>query len=75
MNVNEILVRNRREMSAIADMIEGEVNRMCVTNDPEELHRMCNWVIDNAKRLKKIKESDLNLRNSPDYKDSEIYFY
>lgn len=43
--------QERKEIMHLADMIEGEINRMCVTKDLEELDTMHSLVITNTDHL------------------------
>ena len=49
---------NRRIME-IADMIEGEINRMCVTKDAKELESMMNYAWGNIIKLYTLRLEDM----------------
>ena len=47
--------RERKEICNLADMIKGEINRMCVTNDLAELDNMAFYAMKNIERLQSIR--------------------
>ena len=48
-----------KEMMILADMIKGEINRMCVTNDIIELNNMSLYARNNIGKLRDMREADL----------------
>ena len=48
-----------KEMMILADMIKGEINRMCVTNDMIELNNMSLYARNNIGKLRDMREADL----------------
>lgn len=48
-----------REMMILADMIQGEINRMCVTDDIIELNNMSLYARNNIGKLRDMREADL----------------
>ena len=48
-----------REMMILADMIKGEINRMCVTDDMIELNNMSLYARNNIGKLRDMREVDL----------------
>ena len=48
----------RKNMMIIADTIEGEINRMCVTNDLKELDAMALCAQGNIERLLSMRYND-----------------
>ena len=51
----------RQKMANITDMIEGEINRMCVTEDLSELDSMTLYAIKNICELNKMKAHEIKL--------------
>ena len=49
----------RKEMLFTADMIQGAINRICVTNDIKELKRMIKSVQSNLKKLATMRYVEL----------------
>ena len=47
--------RERKEVINLADMIKGEINRMCVTDDLAELDNMAFYAMKNIERLQSIR--------------------
>lgn len=47
--------RERKEICNLADMIKGEINRMCVTNDLAELDNMAFYAMKNIEQLQSIR--------------------
>ena len=47
--------RERKEICNLADMIKGEINRMCVTDDLAELDNMAFYAMKNIERLQSIR--------------------
>ena len=47
--------RERKEICNLADMIKGEINRMCVTGDLAELDNMAFYAMKNIERLQSIR--------------------
>ena len=43
----------------IADMIQGEINRMCVTGEISELDTMAFYAVENIKRLRDMRYREL----------------
>ena len=50
---------DRRKMMNLADTIEGEINRMCVTHEFEELDTMYTTARANLMKLWQMKADDL----------------
>ena len=48
-----------QEMMILADMIQGEINRMCVTDDMIELNNMSLYARNNIGKLRDMREADL----------------
>lgn len=48
-----------QEMMILADMIQGEINRMCVTDDIIELNNMSLYARNNIGKLRDMREADL----------------
>ncbi len=48
-----------KSIFSIADMLEGEINRMCVTHDLHELDTMAFHAKKNIEKLQEIRYSDL----------------
>ena len=48
-----------QEVLLIADTIEGEINRICVTDNLEELDTMVLYVLKNIKKLQSIRYKDI----------------
>lgn len=46
-------------MMNLTDMIEGEINRMCVTEDLSELDSMTLWAMKNICELNKMKAHEI----------------
>lgn len=44
----------RKTIMILADTINGEINRMCVTKELSELDTMCNYAKQNIERLSKM---------------------
>lgn len=51
----------RQKVMNLADMIEGEINRMCVTEELSELDSMTLWAMKNICELNKIKAHEIKL--------------
>lgn len=49
----------RKTMMILADTIEGEINRMCVTKDLSELDSMAQHAKKNIEKLHDMKYADL----------------
>lgn len=49
---------NRRIME-IADMLEGEINRMCVTQDTKELKSMMKYAWNNIFKIYELRLAEL----------------
>lgn len=47
--------QKRKEMLILSDAIQGEINRMCVTDNLAELDSMANHAIHNIKRLQTLR--------------------
>jgi hypothetical protein len=45
------MIDERKAIMNLADMMKGEINRMCVTEDLEELWAMEKYLYKNTKRL------------------------
>ena len=45
----------RKKMLILADTIQGEINRMCVTKDLNELDTMALHATENIKKLKALR--------------------
>lgn len=45
---------NNKEILNLADKIEGEVNRMCVTNDLHEMYSMSLFARKNIEKLQEL---------------------
>lgn len=41
----------RKTVMILADTIQGEINRMCVTQDMSEVEKMCGYAITNLVKL------------------------
>ena len=52
--------QERKEMLNLADMIHGEINRMCVTKDLAELDSMALYAKKNLERLQAMRYKDFN---------------
>ena len=50
----------RKEILNLADMIHGEINRMCVTKDLSELDSMALHARKNIERLQAMRYKDFN---------------
>lgn len=48
-----------QELLLIADAIDGEINRMCITDDLEELDTMALHALKNIKKLQSIRYKDI----------------
>lgn len=48
-----------QEVLLIADTIEGEINRICVTDDLEELDTMALHALKNIEKLQSIRYKDI----------------
>jgi len=57
--------QQRKEMFNLTDMIQGEINRMCVTDDLAELDTMALYARNNITRLQ-------NMRFNADFKDKVV---
>lgn len=54
------MTRNKhQEIMILADMIKGEINRMCVTDDMIELNNMSLYARNNIGKLRDMREADL----------------
>jgi hypothetical protein len=51
-----------QEIMILADMIQGEINRMCVTDDMIELNNMSLYARNNIGKLRDMREEDLTER-------------
>ena len=51
----KIKENEQKAIMALADMIEGEINRMCVTHDLSELEAMHDFAKSNLDKLLKLK--------------------
>jgi len=49
-----MIERERKEMMMLADTIQGEINRMCVTKELSEFDTMYGHAKKNIKKLSKI---------------------
>lgn len=49
----------KKEMMLLADMIKGEINRMCVTDELSELDTMALHAKKNIEKLQNMRYSDL----------------
>ena len=57
----------RKKMMNLADTIEGEINRMCVTDDLAELDSMALHAWKNIEKLKKLRfEGDFRGNDNAD---------
>ena len=52
-------MKHRQEIVNLGDTIEGEINRICVTNDIEELNSMEVYVKRNLEKLISIRYMEL----------------
>ena len=57
----------RKEILILSDTIQGEVNRMCVTNELTELFKMEYHAIDNIRKLR-----DLRCKYAFRYKNKDL---
>ena len=57
--------QQRKEMFNLTDTIQGEINRMCITDDLNELDSMTLHARNNITRLQ-------NLRFKADFKDKVV---
>ncbi len=48
-----------QKMLNLADMIQGEINRMCVTDEIAELDTMAFYAVENIKRLRDLRYREL----------------
>ena len=48
-----------QEIMILADMIQGEINRMCVTDDIIELNNLSLYARNNIGKLRDMREADL----------------
>lgn len=56
-----MIEQKRKEMLILADTIQGEINRICATNEIVELDNMVNYAINNIKKLHTMRrEYDFN---------------
>ena len=53
----------RKTMLILADTIQGEVNRMCVTKDLNELDTMALHAIKNIEKLKIMRFADFRIES------------
>lgn len=53
----------RKKMMNLADMIEGEINRMCVTKDLSELDTMALHARKNIEKLQNMRYAELKGEN------------
>ena len=51
------------EIFDLTKMLEGNINRMCVTNDEEELLSMYNWALDRISMLFEIRSKEIQIKN------------
>ena len=58
--------RERKEIMNLADMIKGEVNRMCVTDDLAELDNMAFYAMKNIERLQSIRYEQMQSERKPE---------
>jgi len=57
----------RKKMMNLADMIEGEINRMCVTKDLSELDTMALYARKNIEKLQNMRYADFKCQNCKFY--------
>lgn len=50
-----------KELLNLADMIQGEINRMCVTDDINELYNMAMYARKNINKLCAMRDVDLKM--------------
>lgn len=50
-----MIEQKREEMLILADTIQGEINRICVTDDLTELINMTRYAINNIRRLQTMR--------------------
>lgn len=53
--------QERKKMLILADTIQGEINRMCVTNDLAELDTMALHAKKNIEKLNKLRLADFKV--------------
>ena len=46
-------IRNREEMLGEVDMLRGNINRICVSDDVEEISQMYHYALTRLEELKK----------------------
>lgn len=54
----------KQMMMNLADMIKGEINRMCVTNDLCELNTMALHATNNIKKLQNMRFADFRTESA-----------
>lgn len=52
--------QERKKMLILADTIQGEINRMCVTKELTELDSMALHAVKNIENLKNMRYSDFS---------------
>lgn len=52
-----------QEINEIVRMLEGNINRMCVTNDEKELLSMYNWALDRLSMLFEARCKEIQIKN------------
>lgn len=49
-----LTITERREVENLRDMLNGNINRMCVTDDLAELYKNATYALKNINRLRDI---------------------
>ena len=49
----------RKELMNERDMLQGNINRMVVTDDPKELREMFSYACDRLYRILEVRRSDI----------------
>lgn len=60
--INEDSAETRKKIIYLGDMIEGEINRICVTDDLNELDKMVAYAKKNIEKLQELRYKQLKGR-------------
>lgn len=61
-----------KEVLNLANTIQGEINRICVSDDVEEINSMANWARQNIQKLFKLRYKDVTDREAVEVEVSSL---